>query len=384
MKLLWKNREQYRVAFFYIVFIWLLVSMPVFSKGFFQEQTEWYIISMLLVINVLTIVNCYFAFYKIYEDYGISAICTAMFTLSVYRYGKYMLERDMNELFIMAILPVIFYAIYELATGKIHEKWSLCPDIILILCYLLTIAIDLKSYEIVAGTVVIILLVHFVSVRDYRQELELLITLIVPMPAYLFRLSTSLSEFSLIQEKGTQLSSILVDFWLIKTEVMDNELDPICYQPGGIGLFALSGLFLFFVLWLSGHIRIKNQRRETFFTAIALNAVVLILMSLRAFPWDRIQLINGVTYRIIGVLEKPVNLICEAVLFLAICWGYLIKRCKEKYSEREYYFCVVVAVVAVLVSGVYIMDAGNMKTDYYAEIQMQNGIGEEVYVESED
>ena len=44
----------------------------------------------------------------------------------------------------------------------------------------------------------------------------------------------------------------------------------------------------------------------------------------------------------------------------------------------------VVAVVAVLVSGVYIMDAGNMKTDYYAEIQMQNGIGEEVYVESED
>ena len=108
MNLLRKSKEQYKRVLFYTAVIWLLVSTPVFSKEFMMEN-DWRTAGILLVINAVTVGFTFFTFYGIYADSAVSALSTAVYVLSVYRFERYMLERDMAELIFMAVLPLLFY-----------------------------------------------------------------------------------------------------------------------------------------------------------------------------------------------------------------------------------------------------------------------------------
>ena len=117
MNLLRKSKEQYKRVLFYTAVIWLLVSTPVFSKEFMMEN-DWRTAGILLVINAVTVGFTFFTFYGIYADSAVSALSTAVYVLSVYRFERYMLERDMAELIFMAVLPLLFYGIYGIEAGK--------------------------------------------------------------------------------------------------------------------------------------------------------------------------------------------------------------------------------------------------------------------------
>ncbi|MFR3314622.1 MAG: hypothetical protein ACLTRK_00995 [Waltera sp.] len=160
MNLLRKSKEQYKRVLFYTAVIWLLVSTPVFSKEFMMEN-DWRTAGILLVINAVTVGFTFFTFYGIYADSAVSALSTAVYVLSVYRFERYMLERDMAELIFMAVLPLLFYGIYGIEAGK-----GIRAVLLLGIGGLVTAVLDIGLLEIAVITVIMTAVMAFFLNRN--------------------------------------------------------------------------------------------------------------------------------------------------------------------------------------------------------------------------
>jgi hypothetical protein len=108
--------------------------------------------------------------------------------------------------------------------------------------------------------------------------------------------------------------------------------------------------------------------------AAAVTVCLELCMTLKTFPWDRIQLMNGVTYRVAGALKTPAAFLTPVIFGCALIWGYLLDRNKKKKDSFLYLVCVASVVTAIIASGIYVMDVDNFTVDYYEMLQMQSGL----------
>ena len=177
MNLLRKSKEQYKRVLFYTAVIWLLVSTPVFSKEFMMEN-DWRTAGILLVINAATVGFTIFTFYGIYADSAVSALSTAVYVLSVYRFERYMLERDMAELIFMAVLPLLFYGIYGIEAGK-----GIRAVLLLGIGGLVTAVLDIGLLEIAVITVIMTAVMAFFLNRNGKALLQIGIAVVVDCAA---------------------------------------------------------------------------------------------------------------------------------------------------------------------------------------------------------
>lgn len=353
MNLLRKSKEQYKRVLFYTAVIWLLVSTPVFSKEFMVEN-DWRTAGILLVINAATVGFTFFTFYGIYADSAVSALSTAVYVLSVYRFERYMLERDMAELIFMAVLPLLFYGIYGIEAGK-----------------------GIRAVLLLGiGGLVTAVMAFFLN-RNGKALLQIGIAVVVDCAAggilWLGRMQNP-ENYSLIQKNGLQLSGLLAEFWKIKSKIPGLEEDALYKYPLGIGLFTLAGMGIFLGLWFLGHISFRNGGEKSVVGAAAVTVCLELCMTLKAFPWDRIQLMNGVTYRVAGALKTPAAFLTPVIFGCALIWGYLLDRNKKKKDSFLYLVCVASVVTAIIASGIYVMDVDNFTVDYYEMLQMQSGL----------
>lgn len=371
MNLLRKSKEQYKRVLFYTAVIWLLVSSPVFSKEFMMEN-DWRTAGILLVINAATVGFTFFTFYGIYADSAVSALSTAVYVLSVYRFERYMLERDMAELIFMAVLPLLFYGIYGIEAGK-----GIRAVLLLGIGGLVTAVLDIGLLEIAVITVIMTAVMAFFLNRNGKALLQIGIAVVVDCAAggilWLGRMQNP-ENYSLIQKNGLQLSGLLAEFWKIKSKIPGLEEDALYKYPLGIGLFTLAGMGIFLGLWFLGHISFRNGGEKSVVGAAAVTVCLELCMTLKTFPWDRIQLMNGVTYRVAGALKTPAAFLTPVIFGCALIWGYLLDRNKKKKDSFLYLVCVASVVTAIIASGIYVMDVDNFTVDYYEMLQMQSGL----------
>ena len=371
MNLLRKSKEQYKRVLFYTAVIWLLVSTPVFSKEFMMEN-DWRTAGILLVINAVTVGFTFFTFYGIYADSAVSALSTAVYVLSVYRFERYMLERDMAELIFMAVLPLLFYGIYGIEAGK-----GIRAVLLLGIGGLVTAVLDIGLLEIAVITVIMTAVMAFFLNRNGKALLQTGIAVVVDCAAggilWLGRMQNT-ENYSLIQKNGLQLSGLLAEFWKIKNKIPGLEEDALYKYPLGIGIFTLAGMGIFLGLWFLGHISFQNGGEKSVVGAAAVTVCLELCMTLKTFPWDRIQLMNGVTYRVAGALKTPAAFLTPVIFGCALIWGYLLDRNKKKKDSFLYLVCVASVVTAIIASGIYVMDVDNFTVDYYEMLQMQSGL----------
>ena len=371
MKLSGMNRTQFDQGIFYIVVIWLLASLPVFSKGF-AAGDGWIMALLLLLINAFTVGTFFLACYRLCQHPGISALGTAIYVLSIYRFDRCYIERDIQELVFMAVLPLLFYEICEIQAGK-----GIVSVLILGICCLGLALTDVGCWEVAFLTLVILAVTAFFLTGNGRALLKTGMVLgtgaVAGVLLCLLRMR-DLENISLIQEKGLSISGILVEFWKIKSRIPGMEEEEMYRNPEGIGLLVLAGLACFLVLWFLGHIRLAEENQKMA-GAAAITAVFALMLTLKSFPWDRLQFLNGMTYRMVGAIKTPAVFLIPALFGCAMAWCCLLEKYQKKTDHFVYRICVAVAVIAVIVSGIYVMDVNNFTVDYYEMFQMQSGIG---------
>ena len=365
------NRKQFDQGIFYIVVIWLLASLPVFSKGF-AAGDGWIMALLLLLINAFTVGTSFLACSRICQNPGSSAIGVAIYVLSVYRFDRCFIERDVRELVFMAVLPLLFYALCEIRAGK-----GMVPVLLLGVCCLGLALTDVGCWEVAFVTLVLTAVIAFFLTGNVRALLKTGIALGVGAVAgallCLLRMR-DLENISLIQGKGLSVSGILVEFWKIKSKIPGMEEEELYRNPEGIGLFVLAGLVCFLVLWFLGHIQFADGAQKIA-GAAAITAAFTLMLTLKSFPWDRLQFLNGMTYRMVGAIKTPAAFLTPVLFGCALAWCSLLENCRKKKDHWIYPVCVAVAVIAVIASGIYVMDVNNFTVDYYEMFQMQSGIG---------
>lgn len=377
MNLQGKNERLYKQEIFFLVILWFLVSMPVFSKSFLTEGVGVAMAIAILAINMLAVGVGFFTFKRMLEHLGISALCTALYVMSVYRFDRYMVERDIRELLCMAVFPAVICEIYELVSEQRSGGKKILTYATLAGCVLLLAFLDIGFFEVTAITVFILAVVVAWMTKMCKILLEAAAPLAVGSIAgglFWFSKLQDLSSIALIQEKGLQLSGIFISFWKIKKVIPEIDADELYMTPEGVGFLTLAGVGILLVMWFLGHVSFRKKREECMVGAAAVAAVLELFMTLKIFPWDRLQLVSGVMYRLVGVLKTPAIFLTPVVFISAWAWGYVIRKYQTQKAVFLSTFCTAVALIAVIVSGIYLEDANNVYADYYEMIQMQNGI----------
>lgn len=377
MKLQGKNEGLYKQEIFFIVILWFLVSLPVFSKGGSGEGASGAATITILMINFFAVVTGFFAFMQMLGHVGIGALCTSLYVMSVYRFDRYMVERDIPELICMAIFPVVFCEIYELVSRQRSNGRRLLTYVIFTGCVLLLAFLDIGFFEVTAITVVILVIITVAITKKWKIFLEVAVAFGVGGIAgglfWIPKLQDLLS-IPLIQERGLHFSGIFISFWKIKEKIPGTDADAMYTIPEGVGFLTLAGICILLVLWFLGHLSFREKQEEYIVGAAAVTAVLELFMTLKSFPWDRLQLANGITYRMVGVLKTPAIFLTPVIFISALAWGYVIRRYITKKEVLLCSFCTAIVLIAVIVSGIYLTDVNNFYADYYEMMQMQNGI----------
>lgn len=389
MGILFCDDRRKRQSIFFVMMIIIFTSVPVF-QGYFIGYADTYMSEIIcLACNILTACVSFICFERIFDNNIIGAACCALYTLSVYRLGRLIVFKNINELIAMIFVPLIVYGLYEVSTGENGEKGYRFSVIPLSIGYAGSIMSDLPTFEIVMMATVIICIFVMLTRKKFKQFIivaEAILVGIILGGWSAFLQIRDMAAFDTIQSRGLYLSGLLIQFWKIESNLPDTDPSMLYYNPVGLGIVPFIGLVIFLLLWFAGHIKPVKNDTDSFMCSMSVASVVFILMSLRLFPWDRIQTSNVIASRMVGILESPERFVGMAAICIAISIGYVLVLLKEKFQTYKplYYVGIIVVLIGVVTSGLYLIDEGNCSADYYNSVNMSCGIGVREYVEEQD
>lgn len=346
------NKDIIRRNTYYVMILWLVAFLPALSKEFWTGEGIWiHFFRQALGCGVLVGVT-YYVFLKVFQSSEITALCTTLYTLVI--------RRDGENMIVFAAISLIWYELYKLELVKNDRREKGITLVVLILAFLFLSCQSVKYFE---GIVILSLGLKMVNLCIQKKAGSLVEVAVALLPAVCvtwFRIRT-ITDSYLIQENGAFVSDSLLQFHVLLL--------------GGI-----SGIL---VLWLCGYLHSRQSEEETFLCTMTITTVGLLLLSLRTFPWDRIQVINGAAYKWIGLLETPEVFGRIALICLVACWGALLKRSK-KHAGQAYSVCMIGLLITITFTGIYVMEKNEMEADEIMRIQMQSGIEEMAYEDNQE
>lgn len=389
MSILFCEDRRKRQNIFFAMLIIIFTSVPIFQCYFINYRDTFATDIIFLVCNFMTVCVSLICFERIFNSNIIGAVCCALYTLSVYRLGRLIVFKNINELIAMIFIPLIVYGLYVVSTREKNEKELRFSVIPLSIGYAGIIMSDLPTFEIVMIVTAVICIFVMITRRKIRQLLivaEAGLAGILLGGWSIFTQIKDMDVFDTIQSKGLYLSGLFIQFWKIESNMPGNDPSTLYYNPVGLGMVPLIGLVIFLFLWFAGRIVPSNNDKDSFMCSMSVASVVLIMMSLRLFPWDRIQTVNDITNRMVGMLESPERFLGMAAVCTTISIGYVLVLLKEKCRASKQMYCagIIVVLIGIMTSGLYLIDEGNRSADYYNIVNMNDGIGVMEYAEEEN
>lgn len=388
MGILFCDDGRKRQNIFFLMMIIFFTSVPVFH-GYFTDADTYVPGIICLACNILTACVSFSCFEKMFDDNIIGAACCVLYTFSVYRLGRLIVFQNTNELIAMIFVPLAVYGLYEACIRENGEKRYRFSVIPLSIGYVGCLMSDLPTFEIVLMATVIICIFVMLTRKKVRQFIivaEAIFVGIILGGWSAFLQIKDMASVGTIQSRGLSLSGLLIQFWRIESNLPDTDPSMPYYNPVGLGIVPFAGLAIFLFLWFAGHIRPVKNDTDSFMCSMSAASVVFIWMSLRSFPWDRIQTSNAIASRMVGILESPERFVGMAAICIAVSIGYVLVLLKERFQSYRHLYCVgiIVVLIGAATSGLYLIDEGNRSEDYYNSINMSSGIGVREYVEEQD
>ncbi len=353
-----------------------LIGLPIVTSY------RWYLIA----INGVTVFTAYFCFQKILKSRYLGLFCSMLYTVSIYRIHKVYCRGTLGEALALSLLPLLAYGFYRVFTEDPKEKGYGYHWIPLTIGYTGILQSHLLTGEMVGAFTILLCLIMWKKVfrlptfmvlaKTVVYTLLLSAWFVVPFADYTLTGDFKIQHASgrRIQERGIYPGHLLLTFFQRGENVFFAKTGMYLTDDTGIGIALVAVLFVWIFLAFFGYTgQIKEKERGAGKVLAAFSGLSMIL-SLAAFPWDRIQFLHPITETLVSSLEFPDRLLTIANLCLALLAGIIGKWVLEKKrgSLKAGYFGGLL--LLVFLSSVYLMNDLLYRTEF-TRIYHEEGMG---------
>lgn len=325
-----------RQIWFFLVLTTVAASVP--WLGTFRVRSLAYIL-----LNLFTAVSAFGCFAHLYEEEAIALLCAAMYTLSVYRIYILTAGGAPAEGIVLAILPWVLCSWHRVCAAE--KRGGALGR-----AGLVTLGAGLIWYLSAFADVLL------QGATDWHQM-------------YL----------DTIQEKGLSFAHLWFQFWKGGSGIPQAMGDMRDTVSVGIGFVPMLGVCLFGALWFGNHLEqehckpnpakqnpteqnpperadLKRSGSLSSLTKwVFVCAVITMAMSLHVFPWERLQSMSGLLFKLIGAIRFPYRFLGWGTLFAVEIFGYCLWLFRR--VQRQVYEAIFgVGVVGLLTGGIYLMN----------------------------
>lgn len=338
-----------------------------------------------IFLTIATVWISYYSFSRIFKNDTIGVICSALYTLSVFRIYKLVITTAVGEGSAVTFIPLVIYGLYRVFSEEPKEPKYKTAWVPIMLGYAGLIQTHVLTCEITALVTVIICLIYIRKIfcKDTFWELAkgamgallLSIWFLIPFLDYYVTQDVHIKHVSArtIQSSGLTLAHLLFHFWNNGAHTPADGSGVYHSHPVGIGLVLIIGLGLFLILWFSGAFQKMDDGFASFTKRISLIGIILLVMSLNVFPWDKIQDLHPVAASLVSSLQFPNRFLGWGSVCLILVFGFCLWYFCSK-GSKAYWIMVAVALLGVTSSGMYLLDYVKMGQGYY-ELYNEESMG---------
>ncbi len=327
-----------------------------------------------IVLSIATAYIAWYCFCKIFKNSNIGLICSGLYTLSYFRIFKLYCAGAVGEGSAYTFLPLVLYGMYRVFAMDPRDRKYKTSWVPIALGYAGLIQTHVLTCEI---TVFLTILVCVACIRKIfclpvflelakgaLGALCLSMWYIVPFLDYYLTQDMHIKHVSgrTIQERGLDIPQLLNSVWRL-----EDDTAPI------IGVVLLLGMAAFIVLWVFGNFRGKKESPVKLAMFCTLAGGLLLAMSLRFFPWDKIQSLNGLTASLVSSLQFPNRFLGWGTACLVTVYGFCLWFLKDE-KKKIYWLGIAVAIAGGIVLNLYSVNC-IMKEQNLLQLYNEEGMG---------
>lgn len=337
-----------------------------------------------LVINIAGTILAYQCFRKMFKNGYVGLLCSALYSLSIYRMFKIYNCGSLGEGFGVFFLPLIAYGFYRVFTQDIKEESYKRSWIPLCAGFCGLVQSHLLSGEMVGLFTIFLCLIMWKKV--FRKETFIVLAktviycvlisawFVVPFADYMMTGDFVIHNVSerRIQYRGLFLAHLFTLF--------PKDGENVFYYENGMyeSTATVMGapLFAAFVLWAGLWFFRKNENMNKSMRKAGNIAFVFaglaMLFSLSIFPWDTIQGLSSITQTLVSSLQFPERWLTIMNISMTVVVGVIATWLWE-HKDKKYFVSFFICLIGLLtISNLYYVS--NMM-NFGEKVAIYNGEG---------
>lgn len=358
----WCNGYGYPVSIFYgdallyIPAVLTLLKVPLYTA--YKAYVA--------IINLGTVLTSFFCFKKISGNKKIGVVCSAVYTLSVYRICNVYLRAAVGEYTAMMFIPLIIVSMWVILSEDVEQKDYQSKWVWLCLGITGLIQSHVLSCEMVGIFLVIICIVYIK--RVFRKPT--LIVLIKSAAAAIFLNAGFLipffdyareelnvfteQEFYGIQKYGMSIYELFsINSTGSGTVIYaDNNLG--IRMPVTLGFTAILAFLLAITVLVKNQDITRKEKKNLFIVLILAAAAVWFASDV--FPWDSLDGIKGLK-QITGTLQFPFRYMAIAAGLITLMLSVTLKICCKSEKNKNHTYLLLIGIFMICIwQGMEYMD----------------------------
>ncbi len=339
-----------------------------------------------IALNIATVCISYYCFGRMLKSRNIGIVCSALYTLSIFRIYKLVVTTAVGEGSAYTFLPLILYGLYRVFTeddkaDRYKTAWISLAIGFAGLMQTHVLTCEITAFVTLAYCVLYIRKIFRINTfwelaKGAGVSVLLSLWFLVPFLDYFLTQNVHIKFVSArrIQNSGLLPAHLLFHFWTTGAHTASDGEGLYDSHPVGVGLILVIGLCLFGILWFQGEFRDKKEDPAlAFMKKTACMGAVLLIMSMSAFPWDRIQSLHPVAASLVSSLQFPNRFLGWGTTCLVPVLGYVISWWEKKKSPIVKAVWII-AILSIATSGLFLQDHINADQDYF-ELYNREGMG---------
>ncbi len=339
-----------------------------------------------IALNLATALIAYYCFRKIFQSRYIGLVCSALYTLSIFRIYKLMITSAVGEGSAVTFMPLVFYGLYRAFTEDVKDKRYKTTWIPIAIGYAGLIQTHVLSCEITAFLTIFVCLVFIKKIfcketfwelaKGALSAIAVSCWYLIPFLDYYMNEDMHIHHVSArtIQDRGLYVPQLFFHWWKLGNNALAGDSGMLKSHAVGIGFILGLGFLVFCILWFSGKYKEQNSTVIKMGKFSAIMGGILMLMSLNIFPWDKIQSINEVAASLVSSLQFPNRFLGWGTVFLVAICGCLLWYFNKIQKSWYYYASVICVILGITTSSMYLINYLCVKDEVYY-IYNEEGMG---------